>query len=320
MIISKLRTASADGNTINIKYDPFGNRIWRKVTGENARKYIVDISGDLPVILMELDPDDNNDIETSYVYANARPLCMYNHGGSVDVYFYITDRLGSVRLVLDDANNVKNTYTYDPFGQLFATESTEATENRFKFTGQWYDSEFGQYWLRARMYDPALGRLTAYDPVKGKYNNPLSLHPYLYCQNDSVNRTDPSGKLYGLGSLLVNSYFGNYLRKMDFEFHMSLFERCKGKIDIISMMNLQRGVMYDMLIDSFESDFQKTVVGAGIEGLKLISPNLARIVGVAVEAGYKEAGAIIDVLQGNQQLDDFIGEELAETIITELGY
>jgi len=46
------------------------------------------------------------------------------------------------------------------------------------------------------MYDPALGRLTAYDPVKGKYNNPLSLHPYLYCQNDSVNRIDPTGKTF----------------------------------------------------------------------------------------------------------------------------
>jgi len=56
---------------------------------------------------------------------------------------------------------VKNSYTYEPFGQMFATECTESIENPFKFTGQWYDSETGEYYLRTQQYSPHLGRFTA---------------------------------------------------------------------------------------------------------------------------------------------------------------
>jgi len=63
------------------------------------------------------------------------------------------------------------------------------------FTGQWFDDEISQYYLRARMYDPALMRFTSRDPVRGKFKNPLTLHVYLYCLNDPINRTDPEGKV-----------------------------------------------------------------------------------------------------------------------------
>jgi RHS repeat-associated protein len=79
---------------------------------------------------------------------------------------------------------------------MFAAETAEQVYNSFKFTGQWWDSEIGQYYLRARQYDPALMRFTARDPVKGNFRKPLSLHPYLYCQNDSINATDINGRYY----------------------------------------------------------------------------------------------------------------------------
>jgi hypothetical protein len=49
-------------------------------------------------------------------------------------------------------------------------------------------------------------RFTARDPVRGKQQNPLTLHPYLYCQNDSINKVDLDGRwafLFG-GSLSGN--------------------------------------------------------------------------------------------------------------------
>ena len=81
------------------------------------------------------------------------------------LYFYIHDRLGSVRLVINEAKDVNNSYVYNPFGQLFTAECNETVYNPFLFTGQWYDFEFNQYYLRARMYDPVLGRFTSRDPV-----------------------------------------------------------------------------------------------------------------------------------------------------------
>jgi RHS repeat-associated protein len=67
-------------------------------------------------------------------------------------------------------------------------------DNPFMFTGQYYDSEIDQYYLRARQYDPLLARFTARDPVLGKFREPLTLHTYLYCLNDPVNRRDLSGE------------------------------------------------------------------------------------------------------------------------------
>ena len=170
------------------------------------------------------------------------------------------------------------------------------------------------------MYDPNLGRFTARDPVFGKARVPMTLHPYLYCLNGPINRIDPDGRFFGLASLLVSSTIQSQLREIDLEFHMALYDKCKGQLDAFSIMNIQRGMMYDFVIADFENDLTSTVRDAGIEGLKLISPNLGRLVGFAVEVGYKEGQAILDVLEGNKQLDDFMGEEFGETIITELGY
>jgi len=101
------------------------------------------------------------------------------------------------RLILAADAAVKNTYTYDPVGRSFATQTSETIANPFQFTGQCFDETISQYHLRARQYDPALALFTTRDPVLGKLQQPLSLHAYLYCINDPINRTDPSGRFVG---------------------------------------------------------------------------------------------------------------------------
>ena len=66
----KLRKGTIDGNSIELKYDPAGNRIYTDSSVNGERKYIVDIIGDLPVILLELDPNNGMNIEKTYIYAN----------------------------------------------------------------------------------------------------------------------------------------------------------------------------------------------------------------------------------------------------------
>jgi RHS repeat-associated protein len=92
---------------------------------------------------------------------------------------------------------VVNSYTYDPYGNAFTAETTENAYNPFMFTGQWYDAEIDQYYLRARQYAPQLMRFTTRDPIDGEFAEPLTLHKYLYTANEPVNRTDLSGEFYG---------------------------------------------------------------------------------------------------------------------------
>ena len=77
----------------------------------------------------------------TYIYANSQILAQHDGDYTTDKYFYLHDRLGSVRLVVNDAADVNNNYTYKPFGEMFTSECNETVYNPFKFTGQWFDSE-----------------------------------------------------------------------------------------------------------------------------------------------------------------------------------
>ena len=122
---------------------------------------------------MEIDPDDpvNPDpVKKTYMYANTQIIAQRNSGQAAAEYFYVTDRLGSVRQVIDNTGAVVANYTYSPFGQML--EEGGSFNNSFLFTGQWFDSEFSQYYLRARQYDPVLGRFGAADAsVNGKVHS-----------------------------------------------------------------------------------------------------------------------------------------------------
>jgi RHS repeat-associated protein len=131
-----------------------------------------------------------------YVQANGEVLAQHDYIGT-NRCFYLHDRLGSIRQVISYMTNVQvlNSYTYGPFGEMIAAECAETIDNPFKFTGQYYDFEIGQYYLRARQYDPQLMRMTARDSIRGTPQEPMSLHRYIYCFDDPINKMDPSGKL-----------------------------------------------------------------------------------------------------------------------------
>ncbi|MCK5602829.1 RHS repeat-associated core domain-containing protein, partial [Candidatus Pacearchaeota archaeon] len=127
-------------------------------------------------------------------------------------YFYLHDRLGSVRQLIDTSATVKNTYTYEPYGEAFTTETQETITNPWQFTGQYNDTEIDQCHLRARQYDPGIYRFTARDPVKGTFKEPMSLHAYLYCLNDPTNRIDLAGTM-SFGEVLTTTGVKAFLAK-----------------------------------------------------------------------------------------------------------
>jgi RHS repeat-associated protein len=69
------------------------------------------------------------------------------------------------------------------------------------YRGERLDTVLGQYYSRARLYDPRSGRFMAMDPFGGNTSNPLSLHKYHYAHLNPINALDPSG-LFTVTSLL----------------------------------------------------------------------------------------------------------------------
>lgn len=78
------------------------------------------------------------------------------------------------------------TWEYDAFGNVF--EQKELIENYILYRGQQYDQEAGQYYLRARYYNPVIGRFTQEDTYRGD-----GLNLYAYCGNNPIMHYDPSG-------------------------------------------------------------------------------------------------------------------------------
>lgn len=59
----------------------------------------------------------------------------------------------------------------------------------------------GLYPLRARMYEPSIGRFLSVDPLDGIEGVPYSHHDYIYSQNDPISLTDPTGMMTLLETL-----------------------------------------------------------------------------------------------------------------------
>ena len=184
--------------TMEAKYAPDSSvrltkkRIYNDGSSYN-HKYIVDMSGGLSLVLLVLDADRDNLIFKSYVYANSQVLAQQNGNHTANRYFYLHDRLGSVREVIDQDGTMVNHYTYEPWGLALTSETSESISNLYRYAGYVYDAEISQYYCVNRQYDPILGRFTSKDPISGQFEEPMSLHKYLYCLNNPINFTDPEG-------------------------------------------------------------------------------------------------------------------------------
>ena len=93
--------------------------------------------------------------------------------------------MGSITHITD-RTEILNTYQYDAWGEVVSER--EEVGNRFKFNGQQLDSITGQYYLRARYYNPVIGRFTQEDTYRGD-----GLNLYAYCGNNPVYYVDPTG-------------------------------------------------------------------------------------------------------------------------------
>ena len=101
-------------------------------------------------------------------------------------FYYHQDEQLNTALITNRNGEIKNQYQYDAFGN--GLEAVEELPNRIRYTGQQYDQQTEQYYLRARYYNPIVGRFMQEDVYQGD-----GLNLYAYCKNNPVVYYDPSG-------------------------------------------------------------------------------------------------------------------------------
>ena len=172
-------------------YDVFGNMVEQDETsGGNTvvTKFANQVKNTSGVSQVWADLNATNQIQTRRVYLDAVDAVCARIGSNGTEGWYLTDHLGSVGAIMNNNGTAIDHVTYDPWGN--PTDSNPSAADRYKFTGQEYDSVTGQYNYRARCYDAAIGRFTSQDPT-GFGAGDMDL--YRYCGNDPTDRTDPSG-------------------------------------------------------------------------------------------------------------------------------
>jgi len=152
--------------TYTFSYDGLENRITE--TGPSGSKTYTNTyvaSGDAMLYLKNV---VGTTTKTVYLYAGS--LLVATVSGSTKSYFH-EDHLGDTRLVTQAGRNgvsVVFSTNYEPFGKPYAVTGTEA----YKYTGEKHDDPTGFVYLRARQYDPDLGRFVSADPVLGSLPAP----------------------------------------------------------------------------------------------------------------------------------------------------
>jgi RHS repeat-associated protein len=85
---------------------------------------------------------------------------------------------------------------------------TAAAMTSLLYSGEQFDSTINQLYLRQRWYNPSAGTFNRLDPFAGNFQDPQSLHKYLYTHGDPVNNIDPSGLEFTLTGLLTSTTIG----------------------------------------------------------------------------------------------------------------
>jgi RHS repeat-associated protein len=164
--------------TVTMQYDAFGNRVAKTVNGVTT-KYLVEDDVNptgYPQVLEEL--SSTGVVTRTYTYGLQRISEYQPINSTWTPSFYNYDGFGNVRQLTNSAGTVTDSYEYDAFGNYFTTSGT--TPNNYLYRGEFFDSDLGLYYLRARYYNPATGRFLSRDPLDEQAKDPASLHKYLY--------------------------------------------------------------------------------------------------------------------------------------------
>jgi len=187
-----LTKVTKPGTTVEYSYDGLGVRKSKTVNGVTTKYLTANIFG-FSHVLMELDASLN--IKSTYAYAGHLPLKEEPVAAdrSQDLYLLHSGVVGSVSHALDATGAIKHEYAYDAFGLRSDISSSGGSHKHYGYTGEEQDAETGLVYLRARYYDPSLGRFVSADPYWGSLEEPASQNRYTYVHNKPLELSDPSG-------------------------------------------------------------------------------------------------------------------------------
>jgi RHS repeat-associated protein len=233
---------NSNGDVVSYSYDADGVRVSKTVNGVTT-EYLVDKNRDYAQVLEE---SVNDVLAASYVYG----LDLISQERGSEDSFYLVDGLGSTRGLTDVNGMVTDSYSYDAFGNLIGVSG--GTNNDYLFAGEQFDGGLGQYYLRQRYYDFGTGRFTRRDTYEGNFEDPITLHKYLYGNANPVTYTDPTG-LFSAAEAQAAADIASTLAGIQFEsggylISATLKQGDYGLGDFITDLTVNAGITFGSML------------------------------------------------------------------------
>ena len=142
-------------------------------------------------------------------------------------YLYIKNIQGDVMAIANSAGTIYARYEYDAYGRVVSVTDGNGNDvssqpnhianvNPIRYRGYYYDTESGLYYLKSRYYDPVTCRFINADGYISTGQGLLSTNMFAYCENNPVNKFDPTGNfaltatlggiaLWKIGGLIIGA-------------------------------------------------------------------------------------------------------------------
>jgi RHS repeat-associated protein len=174
----------AGEDVVTYQYDGLGRRVARTDrTGLTQRIY------DGLSVVAELSPSRDAALETT------AGLLVLHRQDSTGQYYLHADGNGNAGLVTDGAGALVARYAYSAFGSRLPLGASPELPGPLGFCGAFgvRQDAGGLLDMRARLYDPDLGRFITPDPWPAYLPDPVTLNRYLYALGDPISQVDPLG-------------------------------------------------------------------------------------------------------------------------------
>jgi len=182
---SENRLLSLNSNQAHYVYDADGQLVLRTVGGVTTT-YVIDDQSPNGYTQVAEERVSGASIK-SYVYGPQR-ISMRDASG---LHYYGSDAHSGVRVLMNAAGTVTDTWDYDAFGNVITRTGT--TANDFTYRGERLDSILLMSALGPRMLASTHGRFTTSDTYEPSIFNPTSFNRYTYVENDPIQKIDPTG-------------------------------------------------------------------------------------------------------------------------------
>jgi len=185
---NQLSSVTKDGATVTYKYDPNG-LMYERTIGETKTRYYY-FNSDL-IAEGTVNADGSVTKKASYIRGFG---LIARIDASGEKFYYLTNGHGDIVEMRSSSGGVVNKYKYSIWGTV--TNIQETVPNSFKYAGEFWDDATGLQYLRARWYDPSIGRFINKDTYEGQVDNPLTLNLYTYVANNPMRYYDPTGNCF----------------------------------------------------------------------------------------------------------------------------